>query len=57
MNVRCSSPTCAAGLNLPGAETAPARLLSAAALHRLGWTIEQQPADDRPSPYCPRCST
>lgn len=56
MNVRCSSPTCAAGLNLPGAETAPARLLSAA-LDRLGWTIEQQPADDRPSPYCPRCST
>lgn len=54
MNVRCSSPTCAAGLNLPGAETAPARLL-AAALDRLGWTVEQQDDDDDRRPYCPRC--
>lgn len=56
MNVRCSSPTCSAGLNLAGADTAPARLLEAA-LRRLGWAIEQQDDDDRPRPYCPRCST
>lgn len=55
MNVRCSSPTCATGLNLPGADTAPAQLLEAA-LHRLGWITEQQDDDDRPRPYCPRCS-
>lgn len=56
MNVLCSSPTCAAGLNLPGAETAPPRLL-AAGLDRLGWKIEQQHDDDQARPYCPRCST
>lgn len=56
MNVRCSSPTCAAGLNLAGAETAPRPLLEAA-LRRLEWTIEQQDDDDRPTPYCPRCSS
>lgn len=45
----CSSPTCAASINL-------GHIYSLATALRLrGWTREQQPGDDRALPYCSRC--
>lgn len=50
--IRCSSPTCATALDLPGSDTAP-RVLLEAALRRIGWRYEQQDGDETPRLYCP----
>ena len=50
--IKCASPTCRALVLVPVWFT-PA--LVEHQLHATGWRREQQPGDDRPLPYCPRC--
>lgn len=52
MEVMCSSPTCAATIELPDDTTLAQRDWW---LARSNWSVEVQPGDDRPWPYCPRC--
>jgi hypothetical protein len=46
--VRCTSPTCRSAIVL--------YRITRGALARMGWSMEMQPGDDVPSPYCPRCT-
>lgn len=49
--LRCGSPSCTATLTL-GVVLSPL-----ATMRRHSWRFEQQDADDRAYPYCPRCQS
>lgn len=51
-DVHCSSPTCRAAVLVP--IWWPEALVEHH-LQATGWRRQQQPGDDRPLPYCPRC--
>lgn len=51
-DIHCSSPTCRAAVLVP--IWWPEALVDHH-LQTTGWRREQQPGDDRPLYYCPRC--